>query len=168
MPKVAPYQANRLLSNQTAQARNWSYYRKPIIATGLAGIGLGAGYAMQKPVLAEEVPKRPPREKVIVMPHKDVLYKRLANIGLTHFMEKTNIIQVLADQEKYPIGVAMAVELAIDDYINYMCKNSPQPQRCPTAILMSMHRSLIYKVLLEDYPEALDELRHQGIYNPNE
>lgn len=57
MPKIAPYQATRPLSNYTyGQPRNaWGQYRKPAIAAGLAGAGLGAGYIMQQPALAEEI-----------------------------------------------------------------------------------------------------------------
>lgn len=57
MPKVAPYQTTRPLSNYAyGQTRNaWSQYSKPAIAAGLAGAGLGAGYAMQRPAYAEEI-----------------------------------------------------------------------------------------------------------------
>lgn len=54
--------------------------------------------------------------RIVQMPSRKDLQARLDSIGVTDSIEKTNIISQLADQEKVPLGVAMAVELAYVDY----------------------------------------------------
>ena len=105
-------------------------------------------------------------EKTIKMPNKNELQRRLDEIGMTYFSEKTNIISQLADQEKVPLGVAMAVELAMYDYFKYVESVMPASMVRMQKIQMKMHKPLIFEALLKDEPEALKELEAHDLYKP--
>jgi hypothetical protein len=92
----------------------------------------------------------------VLMPTAEVLNKRLDEIGMRHFAQKTTIVEDLADQNKDALGVAVAVESALDDYSEKV-KN---PMLTNT---VGMQKSLIIKTLLQDYPEALKELVELGV-----
>ena len=96
---------------------------------------------------------------------KEVLQASLSDLGLDHFMEKTNIVNSLQGT-KAPLGVAMALELAYADYYTYMQKGMPAPMFRMTQVQMEMHKPLIYEKLLKEYPSALAELQQHGMYKP--
>ena len=105
-------------------------------------------------------------DKIIKMPGEAVLQKRLDDIGMRYFAEKTNIISELADQEKVPLGVAMTLESAIHDYFEYINKCMPEKMMISQMAQIKMHKPLIFKALLKDEPAALEELKQLGLYNP--
>ncbi len=96
---------------------------------------------------------------------KEVVETKLRNLGLNHFMEKTDIVSRL-EGDKVSFGVAMAVELAYADYYEYMQKGQPAQMFRMTEIQMEMHKPLIYEALLKDHPAALVELQESGMYKP--
>ena len=97
---------------------------------------------------------------ILVLPNANVLTHRLHDLGLDHFMEKTDIVKQLAGQEKAPMGVVMAVELAIYDYRK--CVKMPIINN-----MMQMTKPNIIKAILEDHPIELEclmkELKKEGI-----
>ncbi len=99
--------------------------------------------------------------ETVKMPKAEILKKRLCKIGMDHFIEKTNIVDQLADKEKAPLGVAMSIEQAFADYCDYL--GGPQNPACITS---QMSKPMIYRALLEDYPDALAELEKNGLYKP--
>lgn len=96
---------------------------------------------------------------------KEVLKANLSDLGLDHFMEKTDIVNSLQGT-KAPLGVAMAVELAYADYYEYMQQAMPASMFRMTQVQMEMHKPLIYQKLLKEYPTALAELEQLGMYKP--
>jgi hypothetical protein len=96
------------------------------------------------------------QDKVIILPSAEILEQRLQAIGLHHFLEKTKLHRVLGNQEKYPLGVAVETELALYDYNEYM-------QDQIIAVQMQMHKPLILEALLQDHPEAIENLKLYGI-----
>ncbi|HEV2917527.1 MAG TPA: hypothetical protein VGW78_07335 [Candidatus Babeliales bacterium] len=72
----------------------------------------------------QDKPKGNPTEKLCKMPSEEVLRKRICP-GREHFCEKVSLCKDLADQERYPLGIAMAVELAIADYETNLRKVYP-------------------------------------------
>ncbi len=93
----------------------------------------------------------------VQIPSAEILKKRLADVGLEHFAEKTSIVKNLAGQSKEPIGVAMSIERAISDYAEYI-KN-------PIVLTTTnMLKPQMFEAILKDYPEALKELAGHGFY----
>ena len=80
------------------------------------------------------------------------LTDRLHKLGFEHFVEKTTLVKDLANQEKHPCGVVMAVELALYDYNEYL--NNPIMEN-----LMHMRKPELVKALLQDHPEAMVSLK---------
>ena len=96
---------------------------------------------------------------------KEALQVSLSDLGLDHFMEKTNIVNSLQGT-KAPLGVAMALELAYADYYEDLKKGMPAPMLQMAMVQMEMHKPLIYEKLLKEYPLALAELQQYGMYKP--
>lgn len=102
------------------------------------------------------------QDKIIKMPNVAILQKRLNEEGFQHFVENTRIIELLADQEKKALGVVMIVDCALYGYD----KNLGQLVISET---VSMRRSHLLEVVLQDHPDALQELADKGLYqNRNE
>ena len=95
-------------------------------------------------------------DKTIKLPDAAVLKTRLCNAGLDHFVEKTKIDTDLANKELYPMGVAVAVETHLYDYNEYL----KQPMM---AAMMQMRKPEIIEILLKDHPNAIQQLKTDGI-----
>ena len=105
------------------------------------------------------------KEATIKMPKADILTARLDKLGMSHFMGTTDIIEQLADQEKYPNHVASAIERCLYNYNEYMAKGDPTMARV-TVQRMRVYKPLIFEALLEEHPEALRKLEKDGrVYN---
>lgn len=88
----------------------------------------------------------------VKLPCKEVLSQRFYENELSHFMEKTTIVQQLADKSKEPSGVALILDLALYDYSEY--NKNPMMDA-----VMHMRRKNILEIILKDYPEELKELK---------
>ena len=73
---------------------------------------------------------------------------------LDDFAEKTHIANIV-DRKLVPLGVAIAVECALSDYE----KDSGRM----IAMMTRMNLPIIYSVLLQSDPKALEDLKAQGI-----
>ena len=93
---------------------------------------------------------------LITLPEAKVLTARLQQAGFDHFIEKTDIVKNLAGQQKEALGVSMAVELALYDYNQYL-KNPMM------ATMMQMRKPQLIGTLLQDSPDAVKELKDQGL-----
>jgi hypothetical protein len=103
-------------------------------------------------------------ENAITLPSQEVLRKRLADEGFDYFMEKTKIDATLADKKLVPLGVGMAVELAMYDFAKYIKKDNTNQQAVRAILVaMSMSKGRLIKCLLKDYPQALNELKELGL-----
>jgi hypothetical protein len=105
-------------------------------------------------IKAESLRAMSPR--FIKMPNAKVLHERLDAIGVGHFAERTQIIKRLAGEELAALGVATAVEQAMDDYRRI----SPNPRAFRQTEMLQPD---ILKALLKDSPEALNELKGHGL-----
>lgn len=95
--------------------------------------------------------------QTITLPSAQVINDRLCGIGQHYFAEKSGIAQDLAGKELYPVGVNLAVYLAIEDFAQYM--GNPMAGR-----LMAMQAPDIVCALLKDHPEAIAELKASGAF----
>ena len=86
----------------------------------------------------------------VKLPNRDVLAHRLREKDFGHFIEKTDLIATLADQEKEALGVITAVELAFCDYKAKM-------QNPMIEMMMQMRKPELIETILNDYPEAIKE-----------
>ncbi len=89
--------------------------------------------------------------QTVSLPSKEVLRERLGCLGIWYFMEKTNIVERLANKELYPSGVALAVMQAMSDYAKL---------EEDSTVFMQRHH--IIKVILQEYPDAIKELEAKG------
>ncbi len=92
----------------------------------------------------------------VKMPDEKTLNKRMANIGMNHFAEKTGIVKQMAGQQKEALAVVMAVELALYDYAE-LVKNPA------VTITANMNKNMVIEAFLQDHPEKLQELAQQGL-----
>lgn len=103
----------------------------------------------------------------VQMPNAEVLSDQLRAIGLEHFVEKSGIVERIAGQRLYALGVATAVEIAMHNYTEYLKRNMPAGMSNVLLFQMLMYKPLLFKTLLQDFPkESLEELRENGIYEP--
>ncbi len=106
---------------------------------------------------------------VIIILSKEVLTKRLVALGLKYFLENTTLLYDLAGEATSSVSVAMAVEIAVSDYMKYLVKNMKVSQLTAKEVLLcmnaiSMQKPMILKAMLQDYPEALLELERYGTH----
>lgn len=95
----------------------------------------------------------------VKMPDAEILNKRLNNIGMQYFAEKTKAVSNLADKELTAIGVATIVETSLYDYHKYLADSMPANYLQIYAIQMQMNKPMLIKALLQDSPEAINELK---------
>src|SRR5436190_1559010 len=97
----------------------------------------------------------------IRLPSAKILYSRLTNMGLKHFVENTKLHERLGDQEKRAITVLSIVDHTIRDYTNTV----------DDYIITSMitaDRNHIIKSILEDHPQTFADLsRTPSFKNPS-
>ena len=96
------------------------------------------------------------KEMRIKLPSAEILQERLNDMGLEYFREKTELHQQLGNKTLHPMGVAVAVELALAD----MSKIVKMPMMDE---LLQMCKSEIIETILKDDPEAIAELKKTGI-----
>ncbi len=101
---------------------------------------------------------------LVIMPNAQILQDRLRKCGFDYFMENTDIVKKLADQQRYPIGIAIAIELCFLAY-NKNLKNEETGKIIMA--LTKMNKFLLFEALLEGEPKALKELKDLGLYKPN-
>lgn len=95
-------------------------------------------------------------KEVIRLADKKTLTDRLNGLGFEHFVEKTTLVKDLADQEKYPLGVVIAVDLALGDYGRKLNNDM-------VADIMYLRKNQLIKALLKDHPEAIASLKKSKI-----
>jgi hypothetical protein len=106
---------------------------------------------------------------LITMPDAQTLTARLNGIeGLSDFAAKTKIIEDLAGEKKYPLGVVNSLNQAMGDYLKKQVHLCPPQQKKSYEKTVVMRRSAILQVLLKDHPEALKSLEKIGQYNPSQ
>ena len=100
----------------------------------------------------------------VKMPSAQVLNERLGEKGFQHFAEKTKIADNLADRELEALGVAITVETSLYDYNENLKKGGLSEQQLrKNQMIMKMTKPMLFKALLQDSPEALDELKQLGL-----
>jgi hypothetical protein len=95
---------------------------------------------------------------------KEILQKRLSEVD-SSFLERTKLIEKLADQTRDALFISKIVEHAIHDYTDLLTKVLPDFLILPTIKrFIQQDRHLIYKNIFQDHQEALQELQRHGIY----
>ncbi len=104
--------------------------------------------------------------KDIKMPNAQVLQDRLYKKGnFHHFMEKTDIVSKLADQNITPLGIVIVVNLSCLDYNEYCSKAGSEKAAKQLMVLMAMQKRMLFEALLEDKTEVLKQLDDRGLLN---
>lgn len=92
----------------------------------------------------------------VTFPSAQILKERLRLADLKHFDDDTELSSQLGDQCLNTNGIAMTVMLAMDDYaINMNNKGM--------TALMKRRKPDIFKAVLKDSPQALEELKKNGL-----
>ena len=126
-----------------------NFKKELVLAFALLNL-ISISHAMQPAASSQQA------KSVITLPSAQVLSQRLRQIGLDHYLEKSRIDQQLGGQKKYPMGVALAVELSLHDYV----KGTPMPM---LSTMMQMRKPEIIETILQDHPEAIAELKEVGL-----
>ena len=92
---------------------------------------------------------------LITLPKASVLKERLEKGGFQHFLEKTKIDEKLADKKLKPLGVLLAVELSLYDYVQDL--NNPM-----MSTMMQMRKPQLIEIILKDSPKALEKLKEKN------
>ncbi|SRR5260221_4091950 len=87
----------------------------------------------------------------IQLPSKAILQKRLNENGFDYFEEKMELSDKFANAQLYPLGVRIRLECVLYDF----CKENPGP----VCTMAHMTKDNILKVLLQDNPQAIDEIK---------
>lgn len=122
-----------------------------VLALSGGVIYTSAPQADGKAKVEKEGAEKKKKNVLVTLPSAKVLVERLTQIGMAHFAEKTGIHEELGDQQKYAMGVAIAVECAYSNYDAYL-KNPKMKQ------IMNMAKGNLIKTILKDSPEAIAEL----------
>ena len=91
----------------------------------------------------------------VKLPDAATLKARLYEAQFDHFVEKTQIDEHLANRNITPLGVVNAVNVHLHGY-------NKQEQESGIDILMNMRKSDLIKVLLAEYPAAIEQLKSKG------
>jgi hypothetical protein len=85
------------------------------------------------------------------MPDVKTLTERLRNANFVHLIEKTDLVDSLANKEVEAIGVVTAVDFALSDYDQNL-------QQTAIAVIAKQRKPQLLKVLLQDSLDAIKEL----------
>ena len=93
----------------------------------------------------------------VTMPSSQVLATRLYDtLSSQYFNEKTKLTDKLGGQQIEAFDVVIQVDRAIYDFSKYL--KDPL-----IGLIMLQQRPEIIKTLLQDYPEAIEELKSNGL-----
>ncbi len=109
-------------------------------------------YTPQRTLKKKESNPIPP----IVLPSKEILHVRLANIGLNNFLQNTNIIQMLANQVISPENILEIVDHGINEYCAL-------PENSWSSTIIQMRQPEIIATILYDKPRAIQYLQEIGL-----
>lgn len=110
-----------------------------------------SGFAMDK--------EKECKETVCRLPNAKELRQRLGEKGFDYFAQKTKIIDQLADKELCPLGVALVVARAQNNYKKYLDSLMGQWEE-KTQEKEKVH---LLKLLLQDCPYAIENLECHGL-----
>jgi hypothetical protein len=99
---------------------------------------------------------------VIKMPSAEVLRKRLEERGLKKFIDTSDIIDYLADQEDVPYGIFLKASLSIRDFIHLIIASGSKGVGVGPA--MQTNGALILSAAFQDHPDALQALEKEKLY----
>lgn len=104
---------------------------------------------------------------LVKMPDAETLKNNLAEIGLSHFAEKSKIVEDLANRKIEALGVAIVIETHLYDYIAYL-EQSGMPEKLlhMHQIQMQMHKPLLFEAILKGHKDALQQLKDANLYQP--
>lgn len=112
-------------------------------------------------VLNENNKQTQDTSRTYVMRDATSIYNCLDHFGdYKYFMEKTSLVEQLANKELTALGVAAVLELALIDFAQVV-------QDPKMAAGMQMRKNNLLLLLLYYHPEALKELEALGIYEPS-
>jgi len=103
----------------------------------------------------------PANAVMVSLPNEQELEKRISSVVNEHFVEKTMLTKKLANRKIEAIGVALAVHLAIYDYIMSM-KNEREITAIIAGTMIHEGQSLI-RCILKHSPEAIHDLEQKGL-----
>lgn len=102
---------------------------------------------------------------LVRLPVAHILKQRISAVTSGHFIKKTKIIQELAGEEKEALGVVASVDDALSNFRPQKHPQGPFEKNRNVVIAkhMLMNRPCIIKSILQDYPEAIQELQDKGL-----
>ena len=90
-------------------------------------------------------------DPTITLPSAEVLTQQLTKMGLSEIVERTQIIALLADKKKLPIGVHTVIEQELAEYEESIGNT--------TGIIADQFRGELHTAILKHFPDALKEVQ---------
>ena len=100
--------------------------------------------------------------KTVTFPSKEVLKASFQKAGLDHFIEKTNILDIV-DKKLVPAGVAIRLRCELYDYRENLKKGMPEEMLQSVEQEMQRRTPLMLAIILQSDPEALEKLKKMGL-----
>jgi hypothetical protein len=91
----------------------------------------------------------------VELPDEKTLTSRISMVMSSQFIERTTLAKDLAGRTVQPLGVNIAVECAMHDYL----KGLPLAVK----ITATMNKPLLVRAILEDHPAAIAQLVAMGL-----
>lgn len=148
-------------NSQYGQNRKFYTYRKPFLLwSGLCftvtAVIVPTCLLVKKCAARSNTTKKDKSvEANLKLPSKQEIIRILQNLGLDHFAEKTKFAEQLGGEQRAPLGVAIALELAIADYLESFGNT---PKRRVMQINMLGLRPAVLNALLSKYPREAQKL----------
>lgn len=91
------------------------------------------------------------------LPNAQILTEAISSPGMEYFLEKTGLIDKIANRHLKETGIYMAVELAYYDYGQYVKKNMSESMLVSTILLEDM-KPLLIEAIVRASKEVESEL----------
>jgi hypothetical protein len=97
---------------------------------------------------------------LVKLPSAEILKQRITKVASKHFAEKAKLHTALGGQEKEAVVIALMVELAYAEYLEYFEDNTKKSK-----IATLVNKSSILLTILDGEDAAIRELAQAGLLN---
>lgn len=102
----------------------------------------------------------------VTLPSKEVLNERFKKAGHEEFAQISKVVSKFANQEMQVLLIPFSYAICLSPYIDYVHENYSKQDAEMLLNRYGMKNSVVYPILLQDFPEALKVLEKNGDYIP--
>lgn len=101
------------------------------------------------------------KQRYLKIANKRILNERLESAGFSELIYKTDIITKLAGAVMTSLNVSKTAEECLISYIDWL--QDALDENADYVPTVPLRKDLLVKAVLQDYPEAIEELRSYGV-----